>query len=104
MLILQNTYIMNMLSITVVVYVFLEWVASSKALEEVEGLEPTGTTSNVRPPGNTSSSYFSILGIRTACLHASLCCKPFALLGFSTQDPRVTLLVTDTNLKEATTP
>lgn len=46
---------MNMISITVVVYIFLEWLAGSKSLEEVEGLDPMGTNSNVGPPGNTSS-------------------------------------------------
>lgn len=95
MLIWPNTYIINMLSITVVVYDLLEWVIGSKALEKLEGLDPTRMTSNVGPPCNTSSSYFSSLSIRTSCLHVSLWCMPSALLGFSTQYPRVILPVTE---------
>ena len=34
-----------------------------KALEGAEGLDPIGSTSNVGPPGNTASSYFSSLSI-----------------------------------------
>lgn len=75
---------MSILAITIVVYAFLEWIVGSKALEEVEGLDPMGATSNVWPLGNTFSSYFSILGIMTTCLRVSLCCMPSTLLGFST--------------------
>jgi len=75
---------MNMLSIIVVVYALLEWVTSFKALEEAEGLDPTGMTSKVGPSYNTSSSYFSSLSINNAYLYVSLCCMPSTLLEFST--------------------
>lgn len=60
-----------------------------KALEGVEGLDPKRSTSNVGPSGNTSSSYFSSLSIYIVCLCVSLCYMPYALLGFSIQEPRV---------------
>lgn len=101
MLIQPNTYIMNMISIIAVIHAFLEWVTSFKALEEAEGLNPTGTTSNVGSLGNTSSSYFSSLSIRIACLCVSLCSMPSTLLGFSAQDPRVILPVTFVNWQNA---
>lgn len=62
---------MNMLSIIVGVYVFLEWVVGFKALEEAKGLDPMGTTSNVGPSSNNSFSYFISLSIKATCLFAS---------------------------------
>lgn len=62
-----------------------------KRKEEVEGLNPTGMTSNVGPMGKTFRTKFNCLSIRTACLCVELCCMPSALLGFPTQDPRVIL-------------
>ena len=54
----SNSYIMSMLSIIIVVYDFLEWVVGFKALEEAEGLDPTGTTSNVGPVGPRICPFF----------------------------------------------
>ena len=63
---------MNMLSIIVVVYDFLERVVGFKALEAVEGLDPMGTNSNIGPSSHICSLYFSSLSIKFDCLFA--CC------------------------------
>ena len=62
-----------------------------KCKEEAEGLNPTGTTSNIGPTGKTFCTKFNCLSIRIGCLCVSLCCMPSALLGFPIQDPRVIL-------------
>lgn len=95
MLIWYNIYILNMLWTTASIYAFLEWVVGFEALEEVEGLDLTRTSSNVGPSHTISSSYFSSLSIRTACFLASCWCMPYDLLGFSTQTPGCNIPVTE---------
>ena len=76
---------MKLISTTIGAYDFLEWVAGFEAMEEVEGLDPTGMTSKVGPSDNTSFSYFSSLIIKVTFLFPSCWCMPFDLLGLSTQ-------------------
>lgn len=76
-------------SIIVVVYDFLDKIQFLKEFKGAEGLDPARLTSNVGPQSNTISSYFSGLSIYTFYLCIYLCCMPSALLGFSTQNPRV---------------
>lgn len=79
-LIWSNIYIMNMLWTIVGICSFLEWVTGFEALEEEEGLDPTWTTSNIGPLGNTYSSYFSSLSIKITCLFCFCWCMPSSLL------------------------